>query len=93
MTDLNENELKVLKSLVRSSACNGHDFGFSDEWETVPGLSANQMAGYIGQLQNKGYISCTDHSNDPGTACNAVQFNFTLKAEAILKNVYVDSNH
>jgi hypothetical protein len=92
MSDLNENELKVLKSLVNSSACNGHDFGWTDEYEDC-GLTAHQMAGYIGQLSTKGYIRCTDLSDDPGVECNSVEFDFTLKAEAILDDVYVDHNH
>jgi hypothetical protein len=90
--DLNENELKVLNSLVNSSFGNGHDFGFTDEYDEC-GFTKHQMAGYIGQLSTKGYIVCVDHSLDPGTECNAVQFNFTLKAEAILDDVFVDYNH
>ena len=93
---LNENELKVLKSLVKSSAGNGHDFGFTDEY-TDCGLSKHQMAGYIGSLSKKDYISLYDLGDDPGTECFAVQFNFTRKAEALLKSegidVYVDFNH
>lgn len=91
---LNENELKVLKSLVASSAGNGHDFGFTDEY-TDCGLSKHQMAGYIGSLSRKDYISLYDLSDDPGTECFAVQFNFTPKGEAVLKSegIVVDFNH
>jgi hypothetical protein len=92
MPDLNENELKVLNSLVKSSAATGHDFGWTDEWEEC-GLTKHQMAGYIGQLVQKDYIRVYDNSEDPGLANNDVQFEFTLKAEAILDNVYVDCNH
>ena len=100
MTDLNENELKVLKSLVNSSAGNGHDFGWTDEYEDC-GFTKHQMAGYIGQLTQKDYIRCSHLSDDPGVECNDVQFNFTLKAEELLNEnvpvgfdrVYVDSNH
>jgi DNA-directed RNA polymerase subunit RPC12/RpoP len=92
MKKLNENELKVLKSLVKSSADNGHDFGFTDEYEEC-GFTKHQMAGYIGQLSTKGYIELEDLSKDPGTICNAVQFNFTKRAENILEDVYVESNH
>jgi hypothetical protein len=91
MPDLNENELKVLKSLVNSSACNGHDFGWTDEYQDC-GFTKHQMAGYIGQLVQKDYIRVEDLGDDPGTICNATQFEFTLKAEAIL-NVFVDHNH
>lgn len=92
MPDLNENELKVLKSLVNSSAGNGHDFGWTDEYQDC-GFSKHQMAGYIGQLVQKDFIRVYDNSEDPGMACNDVQFEFTLKAEAILDNVRVDNNH
>jgi len=90
--DLNENEYKVLKSLIASSRGNGHDFGWTDEYKDI-GLSKNQMAGYIGQLSKKEYIRIYDNSDDPGTECNNVQFDFTLKAEEILDGVYVDHNH
>ncbi|KKL20845.1 hypothetical protein LCGC14_2451370, partial [marine sediment metagenome] len=84
--NLNKNEIKVLKSLVNSSAVNGHDFGFTDEYEDC-GFSSHQMAGYIGQLSKKGYIELCDNSTDPGTECDAVQFNFTPKAKAALDAV------
>ena len=92
MSDLNENELKVLKSLVKSSAGNGHDFGWTDEYQYC-GFNQHQMAGYISQLVQKDYIRTEDLSNDPGTECNDTQFYFTVKAESILTDVYVDHNH
>ncbi len=90
--DLNKNEKLVLKALVRSSKGNGHDFGFTDEYQNC-GFSKQQMAGYISQLQSKGYIQIFDNRNDPGTICMSNQFIFTLKAEALLDGVWVDSNH
>ena len=105
MTDLNENELKALKSLIASSSGNGHDFGWTDEYDDV-GFTKHQMAGYISQLSTKGYLSLDDLSEDPGCACNSVQFLFTLKAEELLnkdgrrnyadnnwEDIYVDHNH
>lgn len=93
---LNENEMKVLKSLVDSSDGNGHDFGWTDEYEEC-GLSKHQMAGYISQLSQKDYLDLCDNSLDPGTECNGVQFIFTEKAEKLLNelgyNVYVECNH
>lgn len=83
MSNLNENELNVLKSLVDSSAGNGHDFGFTDEYIDC-GLTKHQMAGYIGQLSKKGYIDLYDLSDDPGCECNGVQFKFTEKAMNLL---------
>lgn len=93
---LNDNEIKVLRSLVDSSAGNGHDFGFTDEWQEC-GFTPKQMAGYIGQLSKKGYLNLDDLSEDAGVECNAVQFVFTLKAEELLNDfdekVYVEYNH
>jgi len=93
---LNENEMKVLKSLVNSSAGNGHDFGFTDEYEDC-GFSKHQMAGYIGQLSTKDYIDLCDYNDDPGVDGNFVQFIFTPKAEKLLNDngydIFVDSNH
>jgi len=95
-SDLNENEIKVLKSLVNSSSGNGHDFGFTDEYEEC-GFSKHQMAGYIGSLVKKDYLDVTDLSEDPGCECNSVQFTFTIIAENLLnnlgENVFVDCNH
>jgi hypothetical protein len=94
--DLNSNEIKVLKSLVPSSSGNGHDFGFTDEWEPC-GFTPKQMSGYISSLTKKGYLDAWDLSEDDGVECNSVQFIFTKKAEDLLnklgENVYVDSNH
>ena len=81
---LNENEMKVLKSLVYSSEGNGHDFGWTDEYQEC-GLSKHQMAGYIGQLSTKGYIELSDSSLDPGTECNGCQFVFTEKAMKLIQ--------
>ena len=96
MNMLNENEIKVLEALIPSSSGNGHDFGFTDELEET-GFTRHQNAGFISQLVQKNYIDATDLSDDPGVECNAVQFNFTRKAEDLLNSrghdIYVDSNH
>jgi hypothetical protein len=81
---LNENELKVLKSLVSSSADTGHDFGWTDEHDDC-GFSKHQMAGYISQLSQKEYIELYDNSDDPGTLCMDVEFSFTEKARKLLE--------
>ena len=80
---LNANELLVLASLLKSSEANGHDFGFTNEWSAC-GLTPHQMAGYIGSLVKKSYIATQDLSDDPGTICDAVQFNFTAVARRLL---------
>lgn len=81
---LNENEIKVLKSLVDSSEGSGHDFGFTDEYEDC-GFTKHQMAGYIGQLSKKGYI---DLYAPEGVVSDGpidyMQFVFTEKAALFL---------
>lgn len=56
-TNLNTNEQAVLNDLIRSSAGNGHDFGFTDE---VSSVSRAQVGGYVASLQTKGWITCND---------------------------------
>ena len=96
MEILNENEIKVLKSLIPSSKGNGHDFGWTDEHKDC-GFNKHQMAGYFSQLSQKAYIEIEDLSEDSGTESNGCQFTFTLKAEKFLEEIgieiYVDSNH
>lgn len=50
---LNENEVKVLTALFKSSHGNSHDFGFTDNL-AVEGLSTNQIKGYVSALYAKG---------------------------------------
>ena len=57
MSDLNQTEQAVLKSLVESSAGNGHDFGWTDEVNAAAiGITKAQVSGYVSQLVQKGYI-------------------------------------
>ena len=88
---LNENETNVLLSLVDSSAGNGHDFGWTDEYEQdkCPGLTKKQIAGYIGALVVKDFIRVSHLADDPGVECNDVQFEFTTKAMLELKSMRV----
>lgn len=67
MKELNANETIVWEALVKASDFQGHDFGFVDDaWksEHYPDLldpsviSKRQFAGYVSQLQSKGYIFC-----------------------------------
>ena len=77
---LNDNEMEVLRALAYAAEDNGDDFGFTDE-ARVAGLSKHQIAGYISALKAKGvFAEFVDHSQDPGTACNAVQFSLTPAA-------------
>ena len=61
---LNANEQKVFDALVKSSDGNGHDFGCLEDltgvWGSVEGLDAQQVGGYITQLQTKGLIYVYD---------------------------------
>ena len=54
MKKLNANELAVLKSMVKSSAGNGHDFGLTCDVK-VAGLTQKQVGGYMQDLRKKGF--------------------------------------
>lgn len=56
---LNTKELGVLKACATNALdAAGGDFGFTDEVPAyVPELSANQVKGYLSDLQTKGLIS------------------------------------
>lgn len=54
---LNTNEYKVLKAMVKQAWDEtGGEFGYTDTIK-VNSLSKHQVAGYIGDLEKKGYIS------------------------------------
>jgi len=54
---LNENEAKVMNALFKSSAGNGHDFGYTDDVNCEElGITRRQLSGYVAQLSKKGYI-------------------------------------
>ena len=61
--NLNDKEIGVLKACADNALdAAGGDFGFTDEVPAyVPELDANQVKGYLSQLQSKGYI-CIDES-------------------------------
>lgn len=55
--DLNSTERKVLDELIHISDGNDHDFGHADEADLEElGLTKHQFAGYLSDLQKKGYI-------------------------------------
>ena len=56
---LNPNELRVFKAMCEDASGNGYDFGFADDI-VVDGLSAHQIAGYIGSLVKKDAVRITD---------------------------------
>ena len=60
MKNLNNTEIAILKLIAISSEDNGGDFtSFSDVMEfAFIKWSANQVKGYLGSLEKKGYISC-----------------------------------
>ena len=93
MSDLNDMEQRVLAHLVISSEGNGHDFGFTDDVDTESlGISRRQLAGYISQLSQKGYIYClegetfTDLSTGKRVSITT-QFELTEKAKAEFVNL------
>ena len=53
---LNKNEVKVIRALVEQAWSESEgEFGFTDNIK-VKGLNKHQIAGYIGDLEKKGYI-------------------------------------
>ena len=65
-SNLNENELNVLKAISISSDENGGDFTeFQDVLNLVKNLNESQLKGYISQLSQKKYISVETNSKNP----------------------------
>lgn len=60
--DLNTNELAVLQACVTDKVeySPSEDHGFMTEYVAVNGLEKNQIKGYLGQLEKKGYILTSD---------------------------------
>jgi len=63
-SNLNVNEISVLKSISLSSDKNGGDFTYFSNI-SVEGLSNEQLKGYISQLSQKKYIQVEERSKDP----------------------------
>lgn len=61
-TNLNTNEIAVLKSIVDASIkYTGGEFTYFDEvMEQINDLTDNQVKGYISQLKQKNYILVSD---------------------------------
>ena len=81
---LNVNEYKVLKAMVKQAWDEtGGEFGYTDMIK-VNCLSKHQVAGYIGDLEKKRYISIYSDFN---------QFMVRKKVEEVFDNieVYPDS--
>lgn len=57
---LNSNEKAVLRAVIGNAYdASGGDFAFSDELKPyLKELSPNQIKGYLGQLEQKGWITC-----------------------------------
>ena len=56
-SNLNENEILVLKAIATASEANGGDFTYFDEVVSqINALTQNQVKGYISQLSKKNYI-------------------------------------
>ncbi len=62
--NLNENETKVLKSLIEQmNDCTGGEFGYINDADRC-GLTPHEFAGYVGSLTKKGlfdYIEPLEH--------------------------------
>ena len=81
---LNENEHKVLKAMIKQAWGETHgEFGFTTMIK-VKGLSKNQIAGYISDLEKKGYIAIYHEFN---------QFMLKKKVEKVFENVKVESDY
>ena len=81
---LNENEHKVLKAMIKQAwSETGGEFGFTTMIK-VKGLSKHQIAGYIGDLEKKGYIAVY-HEFD--------QFMLKKKVEKVFENVKVENDY
>ena len=79
---LNTNEYKVLKAMVKQAWDEtGGEFGYTDTIK-VNDLSKHQVAGYIGDLEKKRYISIYPDFN---------QFLLRKKVEEVFDNVEVYS--
>ena len=74
-TDLNANEIKVLKAIAKASDYNGGDFTYANEIDKddLGEITQNQLKGYISQLAQKGYICC-EVDGDQILASNKVDF-------------------
>jgi len=76
---LNKNEVKVLRALVEYAwSETGGEFGLTDGIK-VKGLNKHQIAGYIGDLETKGYIQIWENN----------QFYLRKKVEKIFSDVEV----
>lgn len=62
LQDLNPDELATLQACVTEHVqySPSEDHGFMTEDVKVSGLSKNQVKGYLGQLEKKGYIDTSD---------------------------------
>lgn len=79
MNDLNSIEKRIMQELFTSSEGNGHDFGFTDDVDTIKlGITRQQLSGYISQLTQKKYITCYGSEN-------FYQFVFTEKGFKFFK--------
>lgn len=80
-TDLNTNEIEVLKAISISSKGNGGDFtDFKDVMTEISGLTQGQVKGYISQLSQKKYISVETGTSNP-LICTGAYVDFLTEYE------------
>jgi hypothetical protein len=80
-TDLNTNEIEVLKAISIASDGNGGDFTYFDEaMKHINSLTEEQVKGYVSQLKQKKYI-ITSKEGKHTQICSGMYVDFLTEYE------------
>jgi hypothetical protein len=80
-TDLNTNEIEVLKAISIASDGNGGDFTYFDEaMKHINSLTEEQVKGYVSQLTQKKYI-ITSKEGKHTQICSGMYVDFLTEYE------------
>lgn len=80
-TDLNTNEIEVLKAISIASDGNGGDFTYFDEaMQHITSLTEEQVKGYVSQLTQKKYI-ITSKEGKYTQICSGMYVDFLTEYE------------